>query len=144
MQAKRIQVNESNLGAGSRESVFLEAPLEPREELNYHNIWGSVSVEPQNADANCQGTWILGLAKETMVIPVSIDALINSEQDNAIIIACGVFSASNQSPYNFNVHPSSSRNLLPGDRLFLSCTVTGITAGQASTRLMLCAHVTRK
>jgi len=50
MQAKRIQVNEGNTGVGGQVNVLLSVPLEPREEVNSHNIWGSVSAEPEFHD----------------------------------------------------------------------------------------------
>jgi len=144
-QAKRIQVNETNAGAGVGIAVALSVPTDPREEVNFHNIWGSVTVEPQDAGANCQGTWVLFIKRVGGAIPNWTDGLINSEVNNYFIIACGVFSASNESPYNSGpIHPQSSRTLNPGDDLVLSSTITGITAGLASDRVMLCAHTTRK
>ena len=144
MQAKRIQVNEQNNPAGGQVEVFLEAPLDPREEVNFHNIWGSVSVEPENTDANAQGTWLLVVLRESAPIPGTSDAFINAETFNNPIIACGVWSASNQTPFNITIHPETSRSLNPGDRLMLISHIGGITAGNASNRVMLCAHTTRK
>ncbi len=144
-QAKRIQVNEVNTGVGGNTSVQLIVPTDPREEVNFHNIWGSVSVEPQNADANCQGTWVLYILRENQVNIGYTDAVVNGELFSAVIIACGVYSASNQSPYNSGpIHPSTSRNLMPGDALILQSITTGVTAGLCSNRVMLCAHTTRK
>ena len=144
MQAKRININESNNGAGANTSAKLIVPTDPREEVNFHNIWGSVTVEPQDADANAQGTWVLYILRENMVDTSFVDININNETNNAYIIACGVWSASNQSPFTISVHPETSRTLRPGDSLQLQSTVTGITAGLASNRVMLCAHTTRK
>ena len=145
MQAKRIHVDENNNGAGAQTQAFLSTPTDPREESNYHNIWGSVSVEPQDAGSNCQGTWILMVIRENAITPSLIDVIVNNETNNAVIIACGVFSASNESPYNSGpIHPSTSRTLQAGDSLVLVSVITGITAGLASNRVMLCAHVTRK
>ncbi len=145
MQAKRIQVLESNDGVAGSTTVVLQAPLEPREEINFHNIWGSVTVEPQDAGANCQGTWVLFVIRENATTPTMTDTVTNSEVHNAVIIACGVFGASNESPYNSGpIHPETSRTLQAGDSLVLSSVITGITAGLASNRVMLCAHTTRK
>ena len=146
MQAKRIVVNEANAPAGSGVSAVLSVPLEPREAVNFHNIWASCSIEPQDSNANCQGTWVLFYLRDpTSGLKNWTDSLINLETFNAFIIACGVFSASNESPYTqSNVHPLTSRTLEAGGRLVMSATITGITAGLASTRVMLCAHSTRK
>ncbi len=144
MQAKRIHVNESNDGVGGTTEAVLTTPTTPREEVNYHNIWGSVSVEPQDAAANAQGTWILFHLRENATSPTLTDVVIQGESNNAIIIACGVWSASNETPYNTMFQIKTSRNLLPGASLRLQSVVTGITAGLCSNRVMLCAHVTRK
>ena len=143
-QAKRIQVNESNDGVSGVTNVELLVPTDPREEVNFHNIWGSVAIEPQDAGSNAQGTWALMLIRENATPPTLTDVVVNGETTNAIIIACGVWAASNETPYNTSIHPSTSRTLQPGDKLILSSIVTGITAGLASNRVMLCAHVTRK
>ncbi len=145
MQAKRIQVLEGNSPAGGSTTVLLAVPTDPREEVNFHNIWGSVTVEPQDTDANCQGTWVLYILRANSTAVSATDANINNEIFNSVIIACGVFSASNQSPFTSEpIHPSTSRTLMPGDSLALVSTVTGLTAGLASNRVMLCAHTTRK
>jgi len=144
VQAKRISVAEGNNGAGAQTAASLVAPVSPREEINFHNIWGSVSVEPEGADVNAQGTWLLILLRENATLPTFTDPVVAGEAHNAIIIACGVWSASNQSPYNISIHPSTSRTLSPGDTLSLVSVVTGITSGSASNRVMLCAHTTRK
>ena len=146
MQAKRINVNETNDGAGSSTSAILQVPSDPREEVNFHNIWGGVSVEPQNADANAQGTWVLYVLRDPAAGLVDFtDAFVNLETLNALIIACGVYSASNQSPFTGQpIQIKTSRTLEAGARLILTSTITGITAGLASNRVMLCAHTTRK
>ena len=145
MQAKRIDVNELNTGVGGAVEVTLTVPTEPREEVNFHNIWGSVSCEPQTADANAQGTWVLFIRKIGQVTVVFNDANISAETQNAFIIACGVWSASNQSPFNsLPINPKTSRTLQPGDQLVLQSVSTGITAGNVSNRVMLCAHTVRK
>ncbi len=145
MQAKRIHVNEQNLGAGSATEAFLDVPTDPREEVNFHNIWIGCTVEPQDAGANCQGTWILKIQRENQGSVIFTDTILNNETNNQLIIACGVLGASNESVFNLNpVQIKSSRNLGPGDKLVMNCTITGITAGLASTRVMICAHVTRK
>jgi len=144
VQAKRIQVNETNLGAGSQTDVNLDVPTSPREEVNFHNIWVSVSVEPQDTDANSQGTWVLWHRNPGIGTSLFTDVNINIENTNAQIIACGVYSASNQSPFNYETQIKTSRTLPAGAKLTLSCVVTGITAGLASCRVMLCAHTVRK
>ncbi len=144
MQAKRIAVFEENKSAGQATEVSLIVPTSPREQVNFHNIWGSVSAEPQTADANCQGTWILFVRRVGQISVTYTDTNVNNETQNQYIIACGIYSASNQAPYTISVHPETSRTLEAGDSLVLQLVVTGISAGAASVRCMLCAHTTRK
>ena len=87
MQAKRIQVNETNVGVGGTVNVGLPVLTTPREEVNFHNIWGSVSVEPQDTDANCQGTWVLYVSREDAPNVIWTDGTVNAETSNAIVIA---------------------------------------------------------
>ncbi len=145
MQAKRIQVLEGNLGVNAQVVVQLLVPDDPREEVNFHNIWASASCEPETAGANCQGTWVLQLLRAGQSQVVYSDANTILEARNPDIIACGVFSASNETPWNSGaINPKTSRTLNPKDSLRMVCCVTGITADLASTRVMLCAHTTRK
>ncbi len=144
MQAKRIQVFVDNISAGSATNVTLTTPTSPREEINFHNIWGSVSIEPLNADANARGTWVLYIVPAGGATIAFTDVTVNNETDNVRIIACGVFCASNQSPYNMSIHPETSRTLNPKDLLVLGITVENTSAGQVLCRQMLCAHTTRK
>ncbi len=143
-QAKRIRLSETNDGVGGQTDARLLVPTDPREEVNFHNIWASVSIEPEATDANAQGTWLLIILRENATLPVFTDVVVDGEAHNAIIIACGVWSCSNQSPFNLSIHPSTSRTLQAGDSLVIVSTVTGITAGNASNRVMICAHITRK
>ncbi len=145
MQAKRIQVSEGTLGVAGSLHTTLIAPLDPREDINFHNIWGGITVEPENADANAQGSWVLWVKRENAASIGFSDAIINGELSNAVIIACGVWSASNQHPFTSeSIHPMTSRTLNAGDTLQLSVHQTGISAGLSSVRSILCAHVTRK
>ena len=145
MQAKRIQVLEIDRAVNTQVNVVLDVPTEPREEVNFHNIWGGISAEPVNADANAQGNWVLLILRDaTQAILNFTDANINLETSNQDIIACGVWGASNQTPFGISINPKTSRNLPAGGRLILACHVTGVTSGNVSIKCMLCAHTVRK
>ena len=144
MQAKRIFVIHSDVLIDVKVDAFLEAPTEPRTETNYHNIWGSLSVEPELVDANSHGQWVLYVLKENLTSIIPSIAVLNNETNNPYIIACGLWAASNQTPFNITIHPETSRTLQAGDKLVLTTIVEGITAGLSSIEVMLCAHVTRQ
>ena len=59
MQAKRIQLQSQTRNAGQQTTTTLLVPADPREMVNMHNIWGGIAVEPENADANANGWWVL-------------------------------------------------------------------------------------
>ena len=112
---------------------------------NYHNIWFGCTVEPVNADANTSGQWILWLKANTND-PDTTWSLANILTDNFTmqIIACGLYSASNQTPFNFSSQLKSSRNLVANQELVLTVHFEGVSAGQVSCDTMLCASVTTK
>ena len=144
MQAKRIQVIEGTTAVGSV-SVSLDVPDEPREQVNFHNIWGGFTVEPESTAVNSQGTWVLYTVPSGGSLVSWFDATVNTETNNIFIIACGVWGASNESPYTAPpIQIGTSRNLNAGDKLVLGVTQTGITAGNSSIKVILCAHTVRK
>ncbi len=146
MQAKRIQLTDATLAAGGQSNVILTVPDEPREAVNFHNIWAGFTVEPETAGANAQGIWVLyKIPLSTTPIPSISVANLNLEVFNFDIIACGVWGASNETPFTMEpIHPETSRTLNAGERLLLSVDVTGLTTGNASIISILCAHTTRK
>jgi len=119
---------------------------EVRRSVNYHNIWWGMSVEPENADANATGRWILWIKKDaTAADPTFSGANINAETFNQRIIACGVWAASNQSPYTMPAqHMNSSRTLLVGEELVITLQIQGISAGEITAHVILCAGQTGK
>ena len=146
MQAKRIQtLRDTALGAGFEVTVVLEIPTVIREEVNMHNIWGSFMVEPEDTDANAFGNWVLYIIKEGGQVVPWTDVTVNAENNNFFVVGCGMWAASNQSPFTSPpIHPLTSRTLNAGDKLALGVTVLGLTAGQVTAQAMLCAHTTRK
>ena len=144
MQAKRIQVSEATVAAGNDVAVIITTPEDVRQETNFHNIWGGAAVVPVDAASNCAGTWLLMIRPVNVTITGNTDAVINAEDKNRQIIACGVWSASNETPFNLQVNPKTSRNLNPGDQLTLTLHITSVTAGLVQIRAILCAHVIRK
>ena len=146
-QPKRIDVTEVNIGvAGSVRAGFgpgVGTIL--RRLVNYHNIWFGFSVEPQDADANAQGNWVLWLKPDVTQTDVFwTDLNINAQTTTQFIIACGVWGASNQAPFNFSSQLKSSRNLVANQELVLSIHQTGISAGLSSVKAIICASLSVK
>ncbi len=72
-------------------------------QTNLHNIWFSVCVEPESADANANGTWVLYREEDStraIFDPTTVN--LNLETINYKIVACGCWTGSNQTPYNMS------------------------------------------
>ncbi len=113
------------------------------DKVNCSNIWGSISLEPENADANAQGTWVLYWVNYADLGLSWSDTLLSDEPEAGLIIAAGVWSATNQTPYNHTFSAGKvSRNIRKEGRLALAVQQTGISAGANSVRLLLLCNVT--
>ena len=146
-QPKRIVVESESKGVGGQTSASFGPGTGSilRRLTNYHNIWWSFVVEPETADANANGTWVLWMkpdASQTDV--VWSDANIDADLFSMMVIACGQWTASNQTPYTFSSNMKSSRNMVANQELVISVFINGITAGNARLRAMLCASLSVK
>ncbi len=148
-EPKRISVLESSpaLGVGGQHSVRFGPGTGTiiRRLTNYHNIWWGFSIEPQDAAANANGIWVLWNKMNTNEADTTW-SLANILTDNFTmqIIACGVWAASNESPYNFGSNLKSSRNFVANQELVLSVHVNGSSAGLVHVISSLCAGVAVK
>ena len=146
-EPKRIDITDATAGAGaviiSRFGPGTGTIL--RRLSNYHNIWWGFVVEPENADANANGMWVLWEKRDTNNPDPSFSpANINTGDINMVIIACGAWAASNQTPFNFSSQLKSSRNFVANQELVLTVRVNGISAGVARIITTLCAGVAVK
>ncbi len=113
------------------------------DKVNCSNIWGSISLEPEVQDANSQGTWVLYFQNYADVGVTWSDTQLNDEPEAGLIIAAGVWGATNQMPYNHTFSAGKvSRNIRKEGRLALAVQQTGITSGATSVRLLLLCNVT--
>ena len=99
--------------------------------VNAHGLRVNFSVEPENADANANGTWALWcLPRTTTAIPSTSIGGLELEGDNPALWACGVWTASNQTPYNLpDTALGTSRNCPIGTRIVLRVFRQGVSAG---------------
>ncbi len=146
-EPKRIDVQEDTIGVAGVASARFGPGTGTilRRLTNYHNIWFGFSVEPEVADANAQGKWVLWMKNNVNdTDPIWSGTVINSGDFNNLIIACGVWSASNQSPYTFSSQLKSSRNLVANMELVLTIRQDGISSGNSSIKTILCAGLSVK
>ncbi len=146
-EPKRIDISAPTLGVNAQTSSRFGPGTGTilRRLTNYHNIWWGMAVEPQDADANANGSWILWQKSNTNdTDTIWSDTNINSDNFNMQIIACGVWTASNQSPFNFSSQLKSSRNFVANQELVFTVRQEGISAGLSRVRTILCAGVAVK
>ncbi len=147
-QPKRISIDSLNPSAVNGQVSARFGPGTGsilRRLTNYHNIWWSFICEPEVADANAHGVWVLWLKANTNS-PDTIwsKATIDSDDNTMEVIACGAWAASNQTPSVFSSRMSSLRNLVANQELILTVTIHGITSGNVRIMPMLCASVSVK
>ena len=128
-QPKRIVVESESKGVGGQTSASFGPGTGSilRRLTNYHNIWV---------------LWMKPDASQTDV--VWSDANIDADLFSMMVIACGQWTASNQTPYIFSSNMKSSRNMVANQELVISVFINGITAGNARLRAMLCASLSVK
>ena len=99
---------------------------------NIHGLRYCFSVEPEDADANCNGWWMLlclpSDVMPTSVLPNTIGEL-GAGDINPYVWGLGCFTASNQAPYHMEFTPSTSRTCQKGARLYACMVKEGISAG---------------
>ncbi len=145
MQAKRIGATTSSGGVGAQHSETISIPLEPREEVNWHNYHASVGIEPESAGANANGFWALMCIEDPAVaIPSISSANLSAENFNSYIIATGAWVSSNESGLNFNIDLKTSRNCRAGTRVILAVRREGISAGNVRIVTTSFFHTVRK
>jgi len=148
-QPKRISIiSDAPTAAGSQ----VHARFGPgtgniiRRLTNYHNIWAGLMVEPVDAAANAHGLWVLWLKANTNNPDTEWSlAEILAEDSSMEVIACGLWGASNETPFNMQpMHLNSSRNLVANQELVFTCRIFGVTAGAVRIVCSLCAGISVK
>ncbi len=146
-QPKRIEVDDAANGVGGQSSARFGPGTGTiiRRLTNYHNIWFGFQAETISATANAHGLWVLWLKANTND-PDTVWSIteINSQNTTMQIIACGVWAASNESPYTFSSQLKTSRNLVANQELVFTVHVLGVTAGLVQLTKILCASLSVK
>ena len=133
-ERRRVQATQNAIavGANGDTSISME------DTVNVHSMRVSCSIEPDAADANAHGTWALVVRIEEGGVLISPTiANLNAENLTQGIWALGTWACSNQSPYNFEIAPKTSRNISKGGDVFFRINNQGLTAGNliASTTM---------
>ena len=129
MQRKRVHAATGTGGTGTQ--FNLTGTIDETNGVNAHGLICDFTVEPENADANANGTWVLWcIPDEASAIPTASYGALELEASNAFLWALGNWVASNETPYNSGpIKMGTSRNCQNGARLVLSIHANGVTAG---------------
>ena len=138
MERKRIHVA-ITLKAGIGTTTDLIGTIDESNGVNAHNVHICFVCEPDSTGANATGTWVLWcLPDETSGVPNGGIAELEAEGSNAFLWACGLWAASNETPYTSpDITFKITRNCQNGARLVLAIDVEGITAGSTRINRML-------
>ena len=107
--------------------------LDESANVNVHGLRCCGSIEPENADANANGFWVV-YCLPSNVISASTQLAesfpdLDGELLNPYIWGIGCWTASNQAPFHFEFTPSTSRNCQKDARILFSVVKIGISAG---------------
>ena len=120
-------------------TVSLLYTIDESNGVNAHNVHVNFIVEPQDADANAHGAWVLWCIPDgaSNQPPANLTSL-EGELANQFIWAAGVWAASNQTPFVLgDTTFGTTRNCANGARLILAVSIDGLTAGLARVASML-------
>ena len=133
---RRLIAADSNANAtlSSRTADDISLELDESDAVNVHGLRYCFSIEPENADANANGFWIIycfpaGIILTTnSALPATFGDL-DSKLFNPYVWGIGCWTASNQAPYHGEFNPRTSRTCQRGARIVAYVTKTGISAG---------------
>ena len=129
MDKRRIEVSTSAPGIGNN---FIDVDFDKGQVLNVHGYRAMVSIEPQDADANANGMigiWVLpGGMVQNADLPTTFGDFGN-EIRAPYLWGIMPWTASNQTPYQWEFSPKTSRTLQAGARIVLQVLTSGISAG---------------
>ena len=135
-QRRRVHAGDSSAGVGTNLDVIGTVDEGPA--VNIHGFRCSFNTEPENADANANGTWTIWcLPRQTTGIPATTLAALELEGDNPALWAVGLWASSNQTPFVTDVKLGTSRNCQAGTRIVLRVRREGVSAGNVDINAIM-------
>ena len=119
MDKRRIEVSTSTPGVSVN---YIDMDFDKGQSINIHGYRASVMMEPQDADANCNGmiaVYVLpGGIIQNSDLPDTIGEF-GDEKTAPYLWGIIPFGASNQTPFLWEFAPKTSRNMQAGGRIVL-------------------------
>ena len=129
-QRRRVAADSDALGVTVS---YLDIDQDEADVANVHGVSACFSLEPENADANANGFWVLWCLPGPSVIqnsdlPHTIGQL-GDQKYAPYIWGMGCWTASNQAPFHYEFRPKTSRNCQKDARIKLQIENLGVSAG---------------
>jgi len=141
-QKRRLEVATGTPGIGNS---FIDINFVNDAMVNFHGCRVNVALEPQDADANANGAiivWVLpGGVIQNTDLPATFGGLGN-EDFSQYIWGWTPFAVSNQTPFNWEFAPDTTRNMARDSRIVVQIRTEGISAGLVRQLTMITGFVT--
>ena len=127
LKSESFSNNDINDNTNPVEIILDEGPS-----VNAHGLRFCFSIEPEVADANANGFWLMLCLPASVLTSADLpDSFADLEDESFLPYVWGVgcWTASNQAPYHYEFAPSTSRTCQKGARLRGYVVKTGISAG---------------
>jgi len=139
---RRVETTTNSTGVGN---VTLDLPLDDSDAVNLHGLRCCGSIEPEDGGANANGVWAVwclpGGVIQNADLPLSIGGL-GSEDSAPYLWGLGCWVASNESTYNFEFAPKTSRNCQKGARIVFRIIKDGVSAGNVRVNMIITGFTT--
>ena len=132
MKTQRRRLDATTDTSTVNESKIVEIDLDETDAVNFHGMHYCFSIEPENADANANGFWVLYCLPAQVIATADLPATfatLDNEDFLPYVWGVGCWTASNQAPYHYEFAPSTSRNCQRGARILGRITTSGVSAG---------------
>ena len=132
-QRRRLDTNTSSNASLNAVTNGVEIQFDETNVTNIHGLHWCFSIEPENADANANGFWVIfclpGGVIQNSDLPSTIGTLGDDTKYSPYIWGLGCWTASNQAPFHYEFAPRTSRNCQKGARVYAYIVKEGISAG---------------
>ncbi len=128
-QRRRLDAESTSSGIGQ---TTIQVQFDETDAVNFHGMHYCFSIEPENADANANGFWVVYCLPAGVIsnsdLPQSF-AQLDNEDFLPYVWGVGCWTASNQAPFHYEFAPSTSRNCQKGARILAVIDIEGVSAG---------------
>jgi len=139
---RRVEVASGQTGVGIS---FIDIDFDKGQVVNLHGFRAEFITEPEDADANANGTWAVYVLPGGIIQNADLPATFGEfgDEDNAPYLwGIGVWASANQTPSHTLFAPKSTRNIQAGGRVVLEIFVNGVSGGLVRQRTILTGFTT--